>query len=231
MLIAFVSSIGNAISSNKAKSSSLKLKDNEKQVSLIETGGKNFKTVKIGKQIWMAENMNESTYRNGDSIPQVQDAVKWCELGTGAFCYYENKAANGAKYGKLYNWYAVNDPRGLAPKGWHIPNDAEWKQLTDYLGGENEAGTKLKSNSGWNEYEGKNGNGNNSSGFAGLPGGFRDFFGPFHSMGCCSSWWSSTEENMNSRNGIFRFLSYNCKNVFKDNFTKRRGISVRCIKD
>ena len=104
--------------------------------------------VSIGKQVWTTKNLDVTTYRNGDVIPQVQDANAWEKLTTGAWCYYENKTANGKKYGKLYNWNAVNDPRGLAPKGYHIPTDAEWTILTDYLGGDTIAGTKMKSTSG-----------------------------------------------------------------------------------
>ena len=90
--------------------------------------------VTIGKQTWATKNLDVESYRNGDAIPQVQDNTAWENLTTGAWCYYQNKAANGTKYGKLYNWYAVNDPRGLAPNGYHIPTDVEWTILTDNLG-------------------------------------------------------------------------------------------------
>ena len=125
--------------------------------------------VSIGKQVWTTKNLEVETYRNGEAITQQQDATAWSKLSTGAWCYYENNTANGTTYGKLYNWFAVNDSRGLAPKGYHIPSDAEWKILTDYLGGESVAGTKMKSTSGWQN----KGNGTNSSGFAELPGGTR----------------------------------------------------------
>ena len=147
-------------------------------------------TVTIGSQVWTTKNLDVATYRNGDVIPQVEDAEAWANLTTGAWCYYANDASNGTKYGKLYNWYAVSDPRGLAPKGFHIPSDAEWTVLTDYLGGgtaENNhaaaTGTKMKSSTGWDSngggggYSGSavpgggGGNGSNSSGFAGFPGG------------------------------------------------------------
>ena len=100
--------------------------------------------VTIGTQTWAAKNLDVSTYRNGDKIPQVQDKKAWTNLKTGAWCYYENNTANGTKYGKLYNWYAVNDPRGLAPNGYYIPSHPDWEILKDYLGGELNAGTKLK---------------------------------------------------------------------------------------
>ncbi len=92
-------------------------------------------TIRIGTQNWCPKNLNVSTYRNGEAIPQVQDSTEWANLETGAWCYYENKTKNSTTYGKLYNWFAVNDPRGLAPTDYHIPSDAEWTTLTDYLGG------------------------------------------------------------------------------------------------
>jgi uncharacterized protein (TIGR02145 family) len=106
--------------------------------------------VTIGTQNWTSKNLNVSSYRNGDTIPQVQDAKAWSKLKIGAWCY--NEKDKGTTYGKLYNWYAVNDPRGLAPNGYHIPTDAEWTKLTDYLGGESLAGKKMKSRNGWVSY-------------------------------------------------------------------------------
>ena len=231
MLLTLFSCGGKGKSDDKSEVSASEKKGNKEQISSSERTDKNFKTVKIGKQIWMAQNLNVSTYRNGDSILWIQDDSAWSKLRTGAFCYYQNKTANGSKYGKLYNWYAVNDPHGLAPQGWHIPSDAEWRQLIDYLGGESEAGKKLKNNSDWNEYDEKNVLGDNSSGFTALPAGFRDFFGPFYSVGSNCLWWSSSEDKVQYNDGIFRCLCYDCKNVFRNSFSKRRGVSVRCIKD
>ena len=184
--------------------------------------------VRIGNQVWTRTNLNVSTYRNGDAIPQVQDAKAWEKLTTGAWCYYENKTANGTKYGKLYNWYAVNDPRGLAPKGYHIPSDAEWTILSDYLGGENEAGTKMKSTSGWID----NGNGNNTSGFAGLPGFYRYSFGIFcpRSVQDIGLWWSSSVNAYDINISLSRAL-FSRDFINRDFHNKREGLSVRCIKD
>jgi uncharacterized protein (TIGR02145 family) len=184
-----------------------------------------FKTVKIGNQVWMAENLDVATYRNGDVIPQVQDDDAWVNLTTGVWCYFDNDASNGTKSGKLYNWYAVNDPRGLAPNGYHIPTDAEWTQLSDYLGGDEEAGTKMKSTSGWVE----NGNGTNSSGFSGLPGGLRINNGSFYNIGKNGAWWSSTEPNAGT--AWYRNLYYNDGNVYRYNYYKNYGFSVRCLRD
>jgi len=129
-------------------------------------------SVQIGNQTWTLKNLDVSTYRNGDPIPQVQDNTAWANLSTGAWCYYLNNTANGTIYGKLYNWYAVNDPRGLAPNGYHIPTDAEWTTLTTYLGGSTLAGGKMKE-AGSSHWLSPNTGATNSSGFKGLPGGFR----------------------------------------------------------
>ncbi len=192
-------------------------------VILFSTSGY-AQTVTIGSQVWTSKNLDVATYRNGDVIPQVEDYKAWEDLTTGAWCYYENDASNGTKYGKLYNWYAVNDPRGLAPNGYHIPTDAEWTQLSDYLGGE-EAGTKMKSTSGWVE----NGNGTNRSGFSGLPGGFRPNYGSFDYIGTGGFWWSSTESSADFAGT--RYLVYTKTNVKWLNNYKSKGCSVRCLRD
>jgi uncharacterized protein (TIGR02145 family) len=143
--------------------------------------------VTIGTQVWTTQNLNVSTYRNGDPIPKVEGA-EWAVLTTGAYCYYNNDSATyAAVYGKLYNWYAVNDSRGLAPAGYHIPSNLEWTTLATTLGG-NDAGTAMKSTIGWSN----NGNGTNSSGFSALPGGFRNSQPIFELFGSHGLWWSST---------------------------------------
>ena len=181
---------------------------------------------KIGNQIWTTKNLDVATYRNGDAIPQVQDAAAWNILTTGAWCYYENNSANGTTYGKLYNWYAVNDSRGLAPTGYHIPTDAEWTILINYLGGEFVAGTKMKSTTGW---EG-DGNGTNTFGFAGLPGGWRVKDWGYRDLDANGGWWSSSE--LTTNNAWARFLDDdNNGNVYKRNEYKQNGISVRCLRD
>jgi uncharacterized protein (TIGR02145 family) len=179
--------------------------------------------VTIGDQLWM----NVNKFRNGDVIPEVKTAEEWKKAGDNkqpAWCYYDNNPVNGEKYGKLYNWYAVNDPRGLAPKGYHIPSDAEWTKLSDYLGGEDAAGIKMKSTSGWN----RNGNGTNSSGFSGLPGGFRDDNGTFNYIGEDGGWWSSTA---NYSNAWYRYLNYDFGYVGSSSYNEARGLSVRCLRD
>jgi len=209
-----------------------KLKPAAKPVVTSNNSGKvtqtgSYKSVKIGTQTWMSVNLNVSTFRNGDPIPQAKTDEEWKKAGDNeqpAWCYYDNDPANGAKYGKLYNWYAVIDPRGLAPEGWHVPSDAEWTKLTDFLGGE-VAGTKMKSTSGWAE----NGNGTNTSGFSGLPGGYRYYNGSFDDVGGDGNWWSSTEDL--TGNAWYRYLNYLNGNVYRYDSNKKNGFSVRCLRD
>ena len=126
------------------------------KAQVIDKDGNTYKTVQIGSQTWMAENLNVSHFLNGDTIPEVEDAVAWDQAGQhgkAAWCYYGTDPVYGRTYHKLYNWYAVNDPRGLSPKGWHVPSTLEWADLTDYLGGENVAGRKMKAPYVWNYNE------------------------------------------------------------------------------
>ena len=182
--------------------------------------------VTIGTQVWTSKNLDVSTFRNGDPIPEAKTADEWREAGRNkqpAWSYYNNDPANGARYGKLYNWFAVNDSRGLAPEGWHIPTDAEWKRLKKYLG--DDAGIKMKSTSGWRD----GGNGTNSSGFSGLPGGGRDNNGAFFKIGLNGSWWSSSEDHTFS--AWFRGLYLDEGTVYRGSDFKHVGSSVRCLRD
>lgn len=181
-------------------------------------------SIKIGNQTWMVKNLDVNHYRNGDLIREVRNSSEWAKLKTGAWCYYDNIKSNGLKYGKLYNWYAVNDPRGLAPKGWHIASDAEWTRLTDFLEGENIAGRKLKATRGWNEGF----NGSNESGFTGYPGGGRYYDGPFYNEGDFGYWWCSTQYF--SDESFFRYMGQGGY-VSTKHISKVNGFSVRCIKD
>jgi len=186
------------------------------------------KTIQIGTQIWMVENLNVDRFRNGDLIPEARTNEAWQKAGDNkqpAWCYYNNDPKNGVTYGKLYNWYAVNDPRGLAPKGYHVPSDAEWTVLTNYLGGENVAGTKMKSSSGWNDQ----GFGTNSSGFSGLPGGYRNYGGAFYGVGKGGHWWSALEGG--SDYTLYRGLYCYSVGVNRYGYDKASGLSVRCLRD
>jgi uncharacterized protein (TIGR02145 family) len=196
-----------------------------KSISQVtDVDGNVYKTVTIGTQVWTVENLNVEHYRNGDLIPQVQDADKWAKLTTGGWCYYENNSENEITYGKLYNWYAVNDPRGLAPEGWHIPTEAEWQTLIDFLGGTKIAGKKMKSTSGWNE----NGNGTNESGFSGLPEGVCNLEGKFFGIGGGGGWWNITETN--ELNAWVINIGCESDAVFKGSGSKKNGFSVRCLR-
>ncbi len=184
------------------------------------------KEVKIGNQVWMAENLNADKFRNGDIILEAKTDKEWKEAddhGIPAWCYYGNDPANAANNGKLYNWHAINDPRGLAPDGWHIPTDAEWTQLTDQVGGD--ALNQMKNKSGW----AADGNGSNRSGFSAFPGGNRFNNGSFFNFGYYVYLWSATEYDTSS--AYFRSLSYSEGTVYRYYYGKGKGLSVRCLKD
>ena len=185
-------------------------------------------TIVIGTQQWMEKNLEVVTYRNGDIIPQVTDATAWAGLTTGAWCYYNNDVANGAIFGKLYNWYAVNDTRGLAPTGWHIPTDAEWTILTDKLGGASVAGGKMKS-VGTTRWTTSDTSETNESGFTGLPGGYRYYSGTFNGVGNYGFWWSSTQFGTTS--AWLRYLYFYNGTAYRDYNDKKFGFSVRCLRD
>jgi uncharacterized protein (TIGR02145 family) len=185
-----------------------------------------FKAVTIGAHQWMTENLSTSNYRNGDPIPRVDDPEAWSLLTTGAWCYYENKSENNIIYGKLYNWYAVNDLRGLAPEGWHVASDVEWQELVTTLGGEKAAGTKLKSQVLWKTpLVGAD----NSSGFTAIPSGFRSSNGNFTLLGTNSSFWTATESN--SLSAWYREMYNSYSAVYSISSSKTQGFAVRCIKD
>ena len=211
--------------------------DNKVELSdkVIDIDGNNYSIDTIGKQTWMKENLNVSKFRNGDLIPEAKTAEEWKKAGDNgepAWCYYENNAANGKKYGKLYNWYAVIDARGLAPEGYHVPSDKEWSTLINFLGGKDNACQKMKSVKGWSENMIGDGNGTNESGFDGLPGGCRYGFGDYDgSVGYDGNWWSSTSiEDELDVSSWGRTLSneYEVRRLEND---KSNGLSVRCLRD
>jgi uncharacterized protein (TIGR02145 family) len=181
----------------------------------------------ICSQVWARKNLDVSTYRDGTPIPYVTDATAWAALTTGAYCSYDNNPANDAIYGKLYNWYAVNDSRGLAPTGYHVPTDAEWTTLTTCLGGVSVAGGKMKE-TGTALWISPN-NATNSSGFTGLPGGYRYNNGTFNSVGSIGIWWSSSQ--VDTANAWNRSLSYGSGDATRNISSKRNGFSVRCLRD
>ena len=192
----------------------------------VASENKEIKSVKIGNQVWMAENLNVDHYRNGDPIPTSLSNAQWESTTKGAYAIYNDDPTNEKIYGKLYNWYAVNDSRGLCPIGWHMPIDDEWTLLTLSLGGEKVAGGKMKSTSLWNS---PNEGATNISGFNGLPGGYLDLFGVYYSLGYNGYYWSISEFDFSS--AWNRRLGYGRQVVDRGNYGKQDGFSVRCVKD
>jgi len=203
--------------------------------------GYDYATVLIGDQCWFAENLRSENYDNGDAIPAGLSDSEWTSTTLGATAVYgegsstcytntpDGDACDEAwslnEYGHLYNWYAVDDARGLCPSGWHVPTDGEWTVMTDFLGGESVAGGQMKTTYGWYQA----GNGTNSSGFSGLPGGDRGSSdGSFYAAGFDGYWWSSSPSGSDA---WFRFLGGNYENVGRSGSDRRLGFSVRCVRD
>lgn len=188
--------------------------------------GSNTESITIGSQIWAAKNLSVTTYRNGDPIPQITDSTEWVNATAGAWCYINNNPGNDSVYGKLYNWYAVNDPRGLAPKGWHIPSNDEWSKLINYLGGRLVAGGKMKATILWSS---PNIGATNSSGFTGLPGGGRDFTFSYNFYS--AYWWSATPSPYTQLKSWGIGLQCGTETTDQMEYENFLGLSVRCIKD
>jgi uncharacterized protein (TIGR02145 family) len=211
-------------------------KDDETPSNTVkDIKGNVYKTVIIGTQTWMAENLRTTKYNDDIAIPLVADESDWGELTTPGYCWYNNdETANKATYGALYNWYAVdtasNDSKDVCPKGWHVPTDAECTVLTDYLGGAEVAGGKLKE-VGFTHWSSPNTDATNESGFTALPGGGRGYDGVFMFSGDAGCWWSSTEL---STIALIRYMTYDSSNVGRFRIyddVKRNGYSVRCLKN
>jgi uncharacterized protein (TIGR02145 family) len=181
---------------------------------------------------WMGCNLDVDTYRDGTQIPEVQDSLVWGKLTSGAWCYYNNDPEMGAIYGKLYNWYAVNDPRGLAPIGWHVPNNTEWTDLENCMITSAVAGGKLKSKGTIEEGTGKwyspNTGATNESGFTAIPGGYRVII--YYNNGYGGYWWSSLEESTTTYAWIRCLVSSEAV-IIKTFIDKNVGMSVRCVRD
>jgi uncharacterized protein (TIGR02145 family) len=234
--------------------------------TVTDIDGNEYQTVKIGDQWWMAENLKVTRYRNGDAIPTGLSNTQWESTTSGAYAVYPHGGGETeddveginsneeiiTAYGKLYNWYAVNDSRGLCPEGWHVPTDAEWTVLVDYVVAQgypnewdnpNGAGNALKSrrqvdsplgapwatseHPRWNSH--RRHHGLDVSGFSGLPSGYREDTGIFYNFGYSGTWWSSTEFV-----GGFvwqRTIYYELSHLIRSNGVKRDGRSVRCLRD
>jgi uncharacterized protein (TIGR02145 family) len=196
--------------------------------TMTDIDGNIYRTVKIGTQWWMAENLKATHYRNGDAIPHVTNDAEWENLTSGAYCNYNNDTANVITYGRLYNWYSVDDSRTIAPVGWHVPTDAEWQTLVNYLGGDADAGGKMKE-SGILHWMNPNSGATNESGFSALPGGYRMYYGNYYYMGSYATFWSSTASS--SYYAWYRRLDYDYSLVLRYNYSMQDGFSVRCVRD
>jgi uncharacterized protein (TIGR02145 family) len=176
----------------------------------------------------MAENLKVTRYRNGVVINNLTDNTQWQSNTAGAWSYYNNSATNNAQYGKLYNWFAVNNANKICPTGWHVPTDAEWTTLENFLGGTSVSGGKMKSQ-GISYWSSPNTGADNSSGFSSLPGGYRLDAGTYQGTNSEGIWWSASEAS--SANAWYRYLEFNRFDGFRANFDKGSGFSVRCVKD
>jgi uncharacterized protein (TIGR02145 family) len=205
----------------------------------LEYQGYDYETVQIGEQCWFAKNLRSENYLNGDVIPSNLSDSEWSSTTSGALALYGEDAGCQSnspdidacdpaqslnEYGRLYNWYAVDDSRGLCPSGWHVPTDEEWTVMTDHLGGESISGGQMKTTYGW--FGG--GNGMNLAGFSGLPGGYRYSSGYFGFSGFGGNWWSSSPDVFGAWG---RGLDYSDEAVSRNNYNPLYGFSVRCIKD
>ena len=212
------------------------------EVIFIAQAPASLPNVSIGSLIWSNTNLDVTTYRDGTPIPQVTDPTQWANLTSGAWCYYNNDAANGAVYGKLYNWYAVAGiydavsltnaslRKQFAPTGWHVPSDNDWYSLTNFLLGEQVAGGKMKE-TGTTHWQFPNTAATNLSGFNGLPGGVRQFTGAFGYININGYWWSTQDTDPNGSLAWNRNLNYNSEIAFRNYVSKSEGHSVRLVKD
>lgn len=190
--------------------------------------GNEYGTTRIGSRLWISTNLITSRFRNGESIPVIDQNEDWekaGELGLPACCWYNNQSTGMSRFGLLYNWFAVNDPRGLAPEGWSIPEVADWNDLIQSQGGWNISGRKIKSKSAWSHL----GNGNNSSGFSALPAGGRGALGSYLDQGDYANWWC--RESASDREANFFSITFvdSAVKLQSDGF-KASGLSVRCVR-
>lgn len=196
--------------------------------TLTDIDGNVYKTVKIGDQWWMAENLKTLHYQNGEAIPNVTSNNTWIGIKSGAYCDYSNDDSKVETYGRLYNWYSVVDSRSIAPVGWHVPSDAEWNALVNYLGGVEVAGGKIKE-AGTNHWLSPNTGATNESGFTALPSGNRGHLGEFGAIQEATFFWTTTEAN--ATGGFNWRMNYSSAIIEQDGAAKCYGFPVRCVKD
>jgi uncharacterized protein (TIGR02145 family) len=210
---------------------------------VVDIDGNVYKTVRIGRQWWIAENLRVTHFCNGESIPNVTNSSQWTQLLTSAYCTYNDSLNNVKTHGHLYNWYAVKDNRNIAPKGWHVPTDKEWKELEMHLGmtrfladqidwrGTDEGG-KLKK-TGIEHWQSPNTGATNESGFTALPSGCRSCEGRYYDIGYNARFWSSTKstEFYDEWHAWSRTLAWNSSDIARYPQPRQCGYSVRCVKD
>lgn len=195
--------------------------------TVTDIDGNIYNTITIGEHVWMTGNLKVTRFRNGDPIPEVQDGDKWAKLESAARCSYDNFGENGKIYGYLYNWYAVNDPRGIAPKGWHVATDEEWNDLVNACGGEAEAAKALKTTDRW---EGNAGDPEKINGFDALPSGARrDNDGKFVLLNQFARYWTATPASNGKAWG--RAMEFYDNAVRRGEVGPKNGFAVRCVKD
>jgi uncharacterized protein (TIGR02145 family) len=200
--------------------------------TVTDVDGNIYNTVQIGTQCWTQSNLKVSKYRNGDNIPTGLSNSAWQNSTSGAYAIYNDDPQNNALYGKLYNYYAATDSRSLCPTGWHVPTDGEWTILENHLGGSDVAGGALKSTAtqptsgGWLS---PNTGATNSSGFTAPPGGLRDNNGDFNNISFYGYWWSSSVSSASL--AWSRYLSSNDSTIYRYNYFRTTGFSVRCCRD
>jgi uncharacterized protein (TIGR02145 family) len=204
---------------------------------ITDIDGNVYNTVTIGTQVWMAENLKTTKYNDGTAIPNITVDATWLAATAGAYSDYSNTPANSTIYGRLYNWYAVdnnattkvasNGGKNVCPTSWHVPTETEWTTLTTYLGGESIAGGKLKE-TGTTHWLSPNMGATNETGFSALPGGYRYNYGTYIYIGIQGTWWSSTDY---SSVAWYRYMSSAVTNVYSFSYFKPYGFSVRCVRD
>jgi uncharacterized protein (TIGR02145 family) len=192
--------------------------------SVIDIDSNVYKTILIGHQTWMAENLKAIRYNDSTAIPFIPKESDWSDLSTPGYCWYNN---DSVVYGAIYNWHAISI-NNLCPAGWHVPTDAEWTTLMTFLGGENIAGGKIKETS-ITHWLTNNSGTTNETGFTALPGGYRNYSGTYSNIKRYGYWWSSTESS--SVDAVCRSMLYSFTSVDRSNSSKKSGFSVRCLKD
>ncbi len=203
--------------------------------TLVDADGNTYSAIQIGDQLWMAENLKTTKFSDYTPVPLVPDPMIWAGLSEPAFCWYNNNDDTCKTiYGALYNWYNIdtagNGRKNICPDGWHVPSDAEWTALTNFLGGEGVAGGKMKEQ-GTSHWLSPNHGATDESRFNGLPGGGRFYSGDFSGLGSKGGWWSSTEVDSFPWSARGRYLYYNYSYVYRGYGSKNDGFSIRCVRD